>query len=68
VTDHDDVAVTLPADVNQIDETGWRLRADRSQRPAAICGRGGWVEEGTRLVGGRATRAIRRRVCGVAVS
>jgi hypothetical protein len=50
VTDHDDVAVTLPADVNQIDDTGfvWAFLDDAAEadrvRPGALIVAGDPVE------------------------
>jgi hypothetical protein len=50
VTDHDDVAVTLPADVNQVDETGlvWAFLDDAAEpdrvRPGALIVAGDPVE------------------------
>jgi hypothetical protein len=50
VTDHDDVAVTLPADVNQVDETSfvWAFLDDAAEparvRPGALIVAGDAVE------------------------
>jgi hypothetical protein len=50
VTDHNDVTVTLPADVNQIDETGfvWAFLDDAAEpdrvRPGALIVAGDAVE------------------------
>lgn len=50
VTDHHDVAVTLPADVNQVDETGfvWAFLEDAAEpdrvRPGSLIVAGGAIE------------------------